>query len=145
MFDRTWDVLRNIRRTDAVPFAMLRSQGFAADGGNPKPGIGGKRVMHECCSRSVPWHSGIHGRAANTDRPNLAHGVLAHRSRECALTVAQQSQRSANELGNGCVLSNFDGTNAFGATRRDLLVSSSQQAAMEKAGCSPQTLFSAGA
>ena len=36
------------------------------------------------------------------------------------------------ELGLGSVLSNFDGTNAFGATRSDLLITTSQQAAMEK-------------
>ena len=32
----------------------------------------------------------------------------------------------------GCVLSNFDGTNAFGATRRELLISISQKAASGK-------------
>ena len=38
--------LRKIRRTDADPLAMLKSQSFSADKGNQKPGIGGKRVMH---------------------------------------------------------------------------------------------------
>ena len=65
IFDMMWDVvLRKIRRTDAVPLAMLRSQSFSADKGNQKPGIGGKRVMHAFCSCSMAWHSGIHGRAA---------------------------------------------------------------------------------
>ena len=59
-----WDSsLRKIRRTDAVPLAMLRSQSFSADKGNQKPGIGGKIVMHANCSMSMAWHSRIHGRA----------------------------------------------------------------------------------
>ena len=65
-----WDVsLRKIRRTDAVPLSMLRSQSFSADKGNQKPGIGGKRVMHAYCSMCMAWHSGIHGRAEKIDRP----------------------------------------------------------------------------
>ena len=91
IFDMMWDVvLRKIRRTDAVALTMLRSQSFSADGGNQKPGIGGKRVMHALCSCGMAWHSGIHGRAPKTDRLDWAHGGLAHRS--LALTVVQQSQ-----------------------------------------------------
>ena len=65
----------------------------------------------------LAWHSGIHGRAEKIARPDWAHGGLPHRSRECALTVVQQSHWRLNELGLGCVLSKFDGTKAFGATR----------------------------
>ena len=91
-FDTMWDVtLQNIRRTDAVPLAMLRSQTFSADKGNQRPGIGGKTAMHACCSMCMAWHSGIHGRADIIDRPDWAHGGLPHRSHECALTVVQQS------------------------------------------------------
>ena len=72
------------------------------------------------------------GRTAKTERLDWARGGRAHRSRECVLTVAQQSQWRANKLGLGCVLSNFDGTTASGATRRDLLISTSQQAAMDR-------------
>ena len=93
--------------------------------------FGGKRVMHAFCSMCMAWHSGTHGRAEKTDRPDWAHGGHPHRSRECALTVVQQSQWRLNELGLGCVLSNFDGTNAFGATRRELLISTAQKAAKE--------------
>ena len=115
IFDKMWDVvLRKIRRTDAVSLEMRRSQSFSADKGNQKRGIGGKRVLHAACA----WH----GTAAFT---------AEHRSRECALTVLQQSQWRLNELGLGCVLSNFDGTNAFGATRRELLISTAQKAVKE--------------
>ena len=133
IFDMMRDVvLRNIRRTEAVPVATLRSQSFSADKGNQKQGIGGKRVMHAYCSMCMAWHSGIHGTAEKIDSPDWAHGGLPHRSRECALTVVQQNQWRINDLGMGCVLSNFDGTNAFGATRRELLISTSQKAASEK-------------
>ena len=54
--------------------------------------------MHAYCSMCMAWHSGIHGRAEKIDRPDWAHGGLPHRSRECALTVVQQSQWSLNEL-----------------------------------------------
>ena len=122
-FDTMWNVsLRKIRRTDTVPLAMLRSQSSSADKGNQKPGIG---------SMCVAWHSGIHGRAEKIDMRRWAHGGLPHRSRECALTVVQQNQWRLNELGLGSVLSNFDGTNAFGATRRELLISPAQKAAKE--------------
>ena len=52
-------------------------------------------------------------------------------NRESALTVVQQSQWRLNELALGGVLSNFDGTSASGATRRELLISTSQKAATE--------------
>ena len=122
-------MLRKIKRTDAVALAMLTSQSFSADGGNQKPGIGGKRVMHALCSCSMAWHSGIHGRAPKTDRPDWANGGLAHR--RLALTVVQQTQWRGLDWC-VCVLSNFDGTNTFGATRLNLLISTSQQAAIEK-------------
>ena len=77
----------------------------------------------------MAWHSGIHGRAERIDRLDWAHGGLPHRSRESALTVVQQGQWRLNELGLGSVLSNFDGTNAFGATRSELLISTAQKAA----------------
>ena len=64
----------------------------------------------------MAWHSGIHGRAERIDT-DWAQGGLPQRSRESALT---------NEMGLGDVLSNFDGTDAFGATRRELLISTSQ-------------------
>ena len=127
-----WDVpLRKIRRTDAVPLAMLRSQSFSADKGNQKPGTGGKRVMHAYYSMRLASHRGNHGRAEKFDRPDWTHGGLPHRSRECALTVVQQSQWRLNELGLGSVLSNFDGTNAFEATRREFLISTAQKAVKE--------------
>ena len=117
IFDKMWDmVLRKIRRTDAVHLEMVRSQSFSADKGNQKRGIGGKRVMHAFCSMCMAWHSGIHGRAEKIGRPDWAHGGLSHRSRE---------------LGLGCVLSNFDGTDAFGLTRRELHISTAQNAAKE--------------
>ena len=100
---------------------MLRSQSFSADEGNQKPGIGGKRAMHAYCSMCMAWHSGIHGSAERLDRPHL-------------LTVVQQSQRRLNEMEPWGVLSTFDGTNAFGATRRELLRSTSQTMAKENDG-----------
>ena len=113
-----WDVVRRkIRRLDAVPLVMLRSQSFSADKGNQKPGIGGKRVMHTAERRKL------------TGQIWLMEG--SHRSSECALAVAQESQWRVNELGLLCVLSNFDGTNAFGATMRDLLISTAQKTAKE--------------
>ena len=140
-FDKMWDVvLRKIRRTDVVPVAMLRSQSFSADKGNQKGGIGGKRVMHAYCSLCMAWHSSIHGRAEKIDRPDWVHGGLAHRSRECALTVVQQSQWRLNELGLACVLSNFDGSNAFRATRRELLISTAQTAKEKDKMCAADSL-----
>ena len=68
--------------------------------------------MYAYCSMCMAWFSGFH-------------------AERCALTVVQQSQWRLNELGLGCVLSNFDGTNAFGATRRELLISTAQKAAKE--------------
>ena len=97
-----WDFsLRKIRRTDAVPLAMLRSQRFSADKGNQKPGIGGNRVMHAYCSMCMSWHSGIHGRAEKIDRPDWAHGGVPHRSRESALTVSSAESMETQGDGTG--------------------------------------------
>ena len=75
----------------------------------------------------MAWHSGIHGRTERFDRPDWAHGGLPNRSRESTDGRAAESMETQRD-GTGSVLSNFDGTKAFGATRRDLLISTSETA-----------------
>ena len=104
-----------------TPLDWHRSNAFDAEKHNGKQGIGSKRIMHAYCSMGMAWFRGIHRRGTQPDHPAWAHGGLAHRSRENALTCISSLQWRADQSGDSAVHSNYDCTNAFASTKRALL------------------------
>ena len=74
--------------------------------------------MQAYCSFGMAWYSGIHKRGEPIFHQAWAQGGLAHRSRENAIITTSAAQRRAAQGNLGSIATNYDGTNAFAATKK---------------------------